>query len=152
MIIRKMNTLVLGLGNELLADDAVGIETVRLLRQEIGEKVDILESSLSGLALLDALLGYEKAIIIDSVLMKDGNPGKIHEINPQDLGEAKAISGHYAGLPELFKLSEYYELDFPSHIKIFAVEVEDPYTIKEGISEKVKRAIPDLIKKIKSEL
>lgn len=146
-----MNTVILGLGNELLGDDAVGIVAARLLKEQIGDKVEVMESSLSGLALLDLLIGYEKAILIDSILTEDGRPGQIYEIIPQDLGAAKASSGHYAGLPELFEISEIYQLDFPQWVKIFAVEVENAYTLKEGLSKEVQSALPDLITKVKAE-
>lgn len=147
-----MKTIVLGLGNELLSDDGIGIQAVRYLRQAIEAKVDIVESPVSGLALLDVLMGYDKAIIIDSILLEGGKPGQIYEINLQDLGRAKAPSGHYAGLPELLKLSESYDIDFPQTVKIFAVEVEDPYTLRESISAKVQEAISDLVELVKSEI
>ncbi len=146
-----MKTVILGLGNELLGDDGVGIVAARLLKEEIRDEVKVLESSLSGLALLDILVGYEKAILIDSILTESGIPGQVYEIDPQDLPPAKASSGHYAGLPELFEISEIYQLDFPQCVKIFAVEVEDPYTLKEGLSENVQDALPDLIARVKAE-
>ncbi len=146
-----MNTVILGLGNELLGDDGVGIVAARLLKKQIGDEVEVMESSLSGLALLDILVGYEKAILIDSILTENGSPGQIYEIFPQDLPAPKASSAHYAGLPELFEISEIYQLDFPQWVKIFAVEVEDPYTLREGLSKQVQKALPDLITKVKAE-
>ena len=53
-----MKTLVLGLGNELLSDDGVGILAVRRLKETYKGQADIVETSLHGLALLDLFIGH----------------------------------------------------------------------------------------------
>jgi hydrogenase maturation protease len=74
--------LILGLGNELLSDDAVGILAARVLKERLGDKADVVESSLSGMALLDLLVGYERAILIDAVKTGRTPPGTICGTQP----------------------------------------------------------------------
>jgi hydrogenase maturation protease len=147
-----VKTLVLGLGNEILADDAVGILAARALKSQCNGQADIIESGLSGLALLELFIGYERAIIIDAVKTINHSPGTIHELIPADLGEVFAPSPHYSGLPELLALAKQLELDFPQEIKIFALEVADPYTIGGDLSGPVKNAFDGFVARIRNQL
>ncbi|MDW8141182.1 MAG: hydrogenase maturation protease [Candidatus Bipolaricaulota bacterium] len=147
-----MKTLILGLGNELLSDDAVGILAARALEERFQNRADVVESSLSGMALLDLLIGYEQVIIIDAVKTGRNPPGTISELSPVDLGSVLAPSPHYAGLPELIATAQALQLDFPNEIKIFALEVEDPYTIGGKLSPAVERALEELICRVEEQL
>lgn len=141
-------TLVLGLGNELLSDDAVGILAARALKERVSDQADVVESALSGMALLDLFVGYDKAIIIDAIKTGRCAPGTICVLSPNDLGAVLAPSPHYAGLPELMAVARQLQLEFPKEIKIFALEVEDPYTIGQAMSEPVQRALAELVQRV----
>lgn len=140
--------LILGLGNELLSDDAVGILAARALREKLKDKADVVESALSGMALLDLFIGYERAIIIDAVKTGRTPPGTIFELSPTDLGAVTAPSPHYAGLPELIATAHALKLDFPKEIKIFAIEVADPHTIGSRLSPAVAHALEELVQRV----
>jgi len=147
-----MRTLVLGLGNEFLCDDAVGILAARALKQRLNGRcdVEVVESALAGLALVEILAGYERAIIIDAVRTGRSPAGTIYELGPEDLDPAIAPSPHYAGLPEVLAVAKGLKLKFPKEIRILAMEVEDPYTIGCELSEPVKRKLPELISRAHS--
>ncbi len=139
-----MKVLVLGLGNELLSDDAVGILTVRRLSEELKGQADFAESAVCGLALLDYFIGYDKAIIIDAIKTGQNSPGTVMSLDSDHIPAVAAPSPHYAGLPELLALSNELKIDFPQEIKIFAVEVADPYTIGGKISPAVVNGMREL--------
>ena len=61
-----MKTLILGIGNPILTDDRVGIKIARKLKEEKPE-LEVVETSESGISLLDFIVGYNKLIIIDSI-------------------------------------------------------------------------------------
>lgn len=147
-----MKTLILGLGNELLSDDAVGILAARALKERLKDKADVVESALSGMALLDLFIGYDRAIIIDAVKTGRTPPGTISELDPVDLGAVLAPSPHYAGLPELIATAQRLHLDFPKEIKIFAMEVEDPYTIGGKLSPAVAQALRELVQRVERQI
>jgi len=147
-----MKILVFGLGNELLSDDGAGIIAIRRLKEEYNGIADIVECALSGMALLEYFVGYEKAIIIDAIHTGRRPAGTIHQYVPEDLGEVYAPSPHYSGLPELMALAAQLKLDFPKDIKIFALEAADPYTIGGGLTEPVKQSLDKLISLVKEEL
>jgi hydrogenase maturation protease len=147
-----MKTLVLGLGNELLADDGIGIAAARTLTEELDGVADVVECNLHGIALLDVILGYEKLIIIDAVKTGNVPPGTIIELRPSDLSPVLAPSPHYAGLPELITLAGRLRLDFPQDIMIFAVEISDHHTIGRPLSLSVARSLGDLVQRVKTQL
>jgi len=142
------DTLVLGLGNEIIADDGAGIFAARALTERLAGKADVVESALCGMALLDLFLGYRHAIIIDAVQTLRCPPGTIHALTPGDLDAVQAPSPHYAGLPEMLALAKQLNLDFPQEINILALEVVDPYTIGGALSEPVKEALPELVRRV----
>ena len=69
--------LVLGLGNPILGDDAVGIFVAREIKRLAGERtgVTVKEASVGGFDLLDLLEGYRGAVIIDAIKTAGGRPG-----------------------------------------------------------------------------
>ena len=144
-----MSILVLGLGNELLSDDCIGLITVQNLKKENYKNVDIIESNLTGVALIDLLSGYNKAIVIDSIYTGKYKPGTIVELDIRDLSTTIAPSPHYTGLPEIVKIACQLDIEFPDEIKIFAVEVFDPFTIGGRLCKSVSNILDELINKIK---
>jgi hydrogenase maturation protease len=137
-------TLVLGLGNDLMADDAIGILAARRLRGMMEGRAEVCESSLHGLALLDTFLGYDRALIIDAMQTGRFPPGTIVELMSDDLRPIDVPSPHFAGLPELIELARCMELPFPSRIRILAVEVRDTVEVGGAMTPEVSAAIAQL--------
>lgn len=146
-----MKTLVLGLGNELLSDDGIGIVVARTLRERLPEEpgeVTVIESSLAGLALLDLFFGYDRAVVVDGIRTGRHPPGDVIELSPADLDSVTAPSPHYAGLPELFAVARNLGLPFPTDVRILAVETEDPYTIGGPLSAAVRGAVEGVVARV----
>jgi hydrogenase maturation protease len=144
--------LVLGLGNDLLADDAVGILVVQTLKEQIGEQADVIAASVHGLGLLDLFIGYDRAILIDAIQTGRFAPGTILKLSNNDLESIRAPSPHYAGLPEMLLLARQLELDFPEHFTIFAVEVSDVHTVNGCMTKAVLNAVPELCECVRREV
>jgi hydrogenase maturation protease len=143
------HTLVLGLGNELAGDDAVGLLVARALLVELDGVADVVESSASGLALLEVLAGYDRAVIVDAILTGRDPPGTITEMGMDEVGRVLAPSAHQAGLPELAAVASRLGLGFPSRTVVLAVEVVDPYTLGAALSEPVAGALEELIQRVR---
>jgi len=142
------NIVVLGLGNELLADDSVGILAVRRLKKEINGDVSLVECSLVGMALLDQLVGCEKAVIIDAIQSGEYPTGTVLELNAEDLRAVRAPSSHYSGLPEIIATASELDLPFPSQIKIVAVEIADAVTLGGDMSASVTSALDEVVLRV----
>lgn len=101
-----------------------------------------------GFSLLDIISGYEKLIIIDSILTGEKEIGFVHEIKIEDLIKGNLRSVHYAGIPDLYLLSKKLNIPFPEKILILAIEVKDPFEIKEDFSEEIKEKIFEIERKV----
>ena len=78
--VRAMKTLLLGMGNPILSDDAVGVR----LAADIGDRLlgrpastVRADCSVGGLELLDVLAGYARVIVLDSIRTAGGVPGRL---------------------------------------------------------------------------
>jgi len=147
-----MKTVIIGLGNELVADDAIGVLAARALRGTIDPSVEIVETSMHGLALLDFFLGHERAILLDCIQTGQHPPGTIVEIDPDSLAPAYASSPHFSGLPEMIAIAKRMELEFPTQFKIFAVEVVDTQTLGGEMTPAVRAAIPEVCERVRTAL
>ena len=72
-------------------------------------------------------------------------PGTILEFTSDDFRKVVAPSPHYPGIPELLQMAEHLGIPFPKSIRIPAVEVADPYQIREGLSTSAEQALPALV-------
>ena len=147
-------TLVLGLGNDILTDDAIGILVAREVRWRAAHlaNVDVRETMEMGLALLDFIVDYESLILIDSIQTGQAAPGHIHEITQQQLGLLPGSTPHFLGVAETLELGRRLGLAMPSRIKIFAVEVADPFTFSTEMSSALQQILPIAAEKVLEEL
>jgi hydrogenase maturation protease len=143
-----MRTLVLGLGNELASDDAVGVLVARAVRERVGDAADVVESSASGMALIEVFAGYDRAVVVDSIQTGRNPPGTITELGLEDVGRVVAPSLHHAGLPEMAAVAGRLGLRFPSETRVLAIEVLDPYTLGGAVSAPVAAAVDELAQRV----
>ncbi len=145
-----MRTLVLGLGNDLAGDDAVGPLIARALRAELGGAADVVESAASGLVLIEALAGYDRALVIDAMATGRRPPGTIVELRLDEVGRVVAPSAHQAGLAELAAVAERLGLRFPARTVVLAVEIAEPPTLGAPPSPPVAAAVPELVRRARA--
>jgi len=144
-----MRLLVLGLGNEVAGDDAVGVLVARAVRDDLAGAADVEESSASGLALLEVLAGYDRAVIIDSVRTGRDPPGTVRELALADVGRIVAPSLHHTGLPEMAAVAEQIGLSFPAETRVVAIEVVDPYELGAPLTEPVAGAVAEAADRVR---
>lgn len=145
-------TIVVGLGNDILADDAVGALAARRLAPTLRGRAHVVDTSWHGIALLDLFLGYDRAILIDAICTGKHPPGTVLEIKVADLTPALAPSPHFTGIPEMVAIAEELGLDFPKEFRIIAMEVADPFTIGGAMTPAVQQAIPLLCDRVRQAL
>jgi len=149
---KKPKILILGLGNDLLSDDAIGLLVVRDLKKQQNTNFEIIETAEHGMALLDYFIGFDSAILVDAIQTKSVPVGTIHEMDESDLNEVFAPSPHFSGLPEMIHVAREMNLDFPKQFKIFAIEVADVLTMGGEVSPKVYDAIAEIQPKITKQI
>ena len=149
-----MKTLVLGLGNPILSDDGVGLRVAEELRAKLDlPDVTVEETSMSGLNLLDILVGYDRAIIVDAIQTKGGKPGQIYRLDSKALDNTQHITSlHDVNFADTLELGSRIGLPLPKQIDIFAIEVADVSTFGEECTPELERAIPVCVETIIQEL
>ncbi len=149
-----MKTLVLGLGNPILSDDSVGFRVVQELKARFNKPdITLVESSASGLSLLDLITGYYKLIIVDAIKTEGGEAGKIYRLGAENLGAIRhSASPHDINLATALELGKKLGVALPQQITILAIEVVDVTTFSEKCTPEVDKAIPLAVSMVAEEL
>jgi len=135
--------LVLGLGNDLLADDAVGLHVARAAAASLaGEPgVVVRETMEMGLALLDEIVGFDALVIVDSIQTARAPAGHIHEFDLDALSSRRMSAPHFLGVAETLALGSRLGLAMPRRVRIVAVEVADPFTLAVRMTPQVEQSV-----------
>ena len=144
--------LVVGLGNPILGDDGVGWRAAEALRASLtmpGVEVDCL--ALGGLSLMERLVGYRRAIIIDAIQTQNGRPGQIHQFPLSALpapatGHSTAV--HDVSLQTALRLGQAMGAPLPEEIQVVAIEAEQVYDFSEELTTAVAAAIPEAVQTV----
>ncbi len=149
-----MRTIVVGVGNPILGDDGVGIHAARKLKEILeSPDVDIEEAYTGGMNLLDLIVGYDRAIIIDAFGDPDMDIGDVVKMDPGDLDTAHSMNPHDASLPEAIELAKKAgEGGIPDDIIIIGINIVPTNTFSEGLSPEVEGGIPVALNMIKDEI
>jgi len=149
-----MKTLVLGLGNPILSDDGVGHCVAAELKHRLDrQEMTVMETSVGGLSLLDLLIGYDRAIIIDAIQTVGGKVGQIYRLDPEAFDATRhSASPHDVNFATALEFGNRLGLALPRQIVIFAIEVTDVSTFREECTSEVRKAIPVCVEKIIHEL
>ena len=150
-----MKTIVLGIGNPILSDDGVGIHVANQLKQHIKDpNVTIDEALTGGMNLLDLIVGFDKAILIDAVKMKNARTGDVKRFSISDMSTAHSCNPHDVSLAEALKMAERLgENHIPREIVIVGIMMNEmPCEFGEKLSETVAAAVPKAVEIVLSEL
>ncbi len=144
-------TIVIGLGNPILGDDGIGWHIARQVAdrvQEMAWQVEIEYLSLGGLSLMEHLIGYSQAILIDAITTRQRPFGTVMCYSLADLPEHTAshlASAHDTGLQTAIAVGRSMGAILPDQINIVAVESEQVYDFSEELTPAVAAAIPHAV-------
>jgi len=95
---------VLGIGNPLLGDEAIGIHVLERLRNNyrFSPEIALIDGGCGGLNLYFILEQYDKVIVVDAIAPNTNPPGSIHIINHASLtGKmTNGCSAHSVGIQD----------------------------------------------------
>lgn len=141
-------TLVLGLGNPILSDDSVGLRVLQELQKILPPQPNLVldEDHWGGLRLMERLVGFDRAIIIDAI-QSGAPPGTIRCLHPDDLPTQHSASAHDVNLPTALTFGRQMGLKLPEdeHILLIAIEAQDVLTFSEECTPQVAAAIPQAV-------
>jgi hydrogenase maturation protease len=140
-----MKTIVIGLGNPILGDDGVGWCVAEELKHRIQPemKVDVDCLSLGGISLMEHLIGYERAILIDA-LISENEPGSIIVSKLNDLPNYSAFhvtSAHDTSLQNAIKLGKSLGAKLPDDVTVVGISAKYAYDFSEELSQPVQDSV-----------
>lgn len=149
---RATRMRILCLGNDQMADDALGSMTAQNIRQFVPEEVEVVATPEAGFSLLDYLLDAERVVVIDTLLTHAAPVGTIYELTETQFAAIPGRSSHGAGLCEVIALARELGLP-PAHtIAVLAVEAADCSTLGGKMHPAVRSAIPVLVDMVRGML
>ena len=150
-----MKTLVLGIGNDILGDDGVGIHIVRKFMPLVkNADITVEESAASGIALLERIRGYQRLIIADALLTDKTEAGKIHRLTLEDISTTNnSFTAHEAALAATIELgNSLFPGEMPTEVVVYAVQTRDVKQVTGKMTPVVKAAVPHAVKMIMAEI
>jgi hydrogenase maturation protease len=143
--------LILGVGNVLFGDDAVGVEIVRRLQEiipdDVAGDVEIVDGGTSGLYLLPLLERRRRVILVDAVDFKAA-PGGFIEASGDRIPRSicTKLSEHQVNVHEILSLLELLDA-MPGQLELIGIQ-PGQQRFAEPLSDEVRRAIPAVIERI----
>ena len=147
--------IIVGLGNPFLTDDSVGIKVARILKEELVDEtnIDVTEVYAGGLRLMDELIGYDKAIIIDAMVTRKYQPGTIIELSLKDMIDTKNLDCmHDMNLPMALELGQIGGLKLPEQIDIIGIEAVTVDCFNEEVSPELRGSVWEVVALVKRKL
>jgi hydrogenase maturation protease len=139
----RAKNLVLGIGSPVVCDDAIAFHVIEKLRSMNLADTDMEEASTSGLDLIEMMLDYEVAIIVDAIITGAVPPGTVmvlaedsfsttvHGVNPHEANIATSIELGHTLMPDRM----------PKAIHFVVVEVNDVWTVTDKMTPEVQDAV-----------
>ncbi len=156
-----MKTIVIGLGNPILGDDAIGwrvVEAAQARLAEMGSSLPMAQSievdyqALGGISLMERLIGYDRAIVVDA--LQTGAPIGTVSYMPiealPNLSAGHTTAVHDTSLQDALTLGRSMGAELPKDVTIVGIEAERVYEFSETLSPQLAAAIPMAVKTILS--
>jgi hydrogenase maturation protease len=148
-----VKTIVIGLGNPILGDDGVGWQIARQVQQrsEFPSDIDVDCLSVGGISLMERLIGYDRAILIDSFNTNKNPVGtlfcfSLDELPNRALGHI--FSAHDTTLQNALKVGKELGAQLPKEITVVAVEAQEVFDFSEQLTPSVAAAVPTAVQAI----
>jgi len=154
MGVPPVKTLLLGMGNPILRDDAIGCRLARDYAARRGPRPDIdviPECCVGGLNLLDVVAGNDRLVVFDAIRTPGATPGTWCAFGAGALRETVHLSSiHDANFATALELGRRMGARIPAEDQchIFAVEVEDVTTFDEAMTPLLEGRYPVLSQEI----
>jgi hydrogenase maturation protease len=144
--------LIIGLGNPILGDDGVGwrVAEAVLSRLEteipgLAAEIEVDFLSVGGLSLMERMVGYQKAILIDAIVTNQHPEGTVQYFPLAAIPNSAfghLCSSHDTTLQNALEVGRRMGASLPEQIEVVGVEAREVFDFSEDLSPKVAQAVP----------
>ena len=151
-----MKTILIGLGNPILGDDGVGWKVAEEVRKQLPAEMPVTVEllGLGGISLMEHLIGYDRAILIDAVI-SDQDTGSVIVSKLSEMPDYSAFhttSPHDTSLQNALRLGKLMGAHLPEDVTVVGIAANQIYDFSEEFSPAVAGAIPKASKIVMSML
>jgi hydrogenase maturation protease len=149
-----LRTVIIGIGSLLRGDDAIGIRVAQAIEREaLPTDVKVVTTTAAGLALLDLLTGFDRALIIDAIQTRQGKAGDVYRLGLDDLpAPLHSFTVHDVSVRSALDIGQKMGLPLPRETVIFAIEVADVTPLREICTPQVEGAVSKAVNMVLREL
>lgn len=139
------------MGNPILGDDGIGWQIAQTLQRvkEVPSDVTIECLAIGGISLMEALIDFDRAILIDSIVTHQVPVGTVACYKLSDLPNLTSghmSSAHDTSLVDALQMGRSLGAKLPGEIMIVAVESQKVYEFSEEMTPAVAAAVPQALK------
>jgi hydrogenase maturation protease len=143
-----VKTIIIGYGNPLRGDDAVGVLTVEALEQDgMPPQVDLLTCPLLTSDLAEELAFCDRVAFIAASISDDTPPGTIKQITLEPRAANPGGISHGFDAPELLALTGILYSHIPEAV-LFSV-ASARFDLTESLSPEVEKVFPELVERVR---
>ena len=139
---------IIGLGNGMRGDDAIGLLAVRRLRHTIGDHAEVIEAEMVGVDLIQLMEGARVVILIDAA--RGGqDPGTIYRLDASAGpigGQMFPHSSHALGTSEALELARVMGV-LPPRVIVYGIEAGN-MEAGQALSSPVARALDAVVEQV----
>ncbi len=141
-----MTTALVGFGNSCHGDDGIGPAAARRVYASLPrrENIELLELATSDFGVMEALIGYERAVIIDALVDEEAEVGTVRRIQLPESMEDGHLSPHTAGFGAALALARKLGLAVPAEIALYGVVIREPRSFSERLSPELEARLDEI--------
>lgn len=142
---------IIGLGNAMRGDDAVGLLAARKLRQEVSDRAEVIEAEMAGVDLIELMKGARIVILIDAARSGQA-PGIVHRLDASDSPISHRLfprSTHAIGTVDAVELARTMGV-LPTTVIIYGIEAGN-MEAGHPLSDPVAKALDQVVDQIVQE-
>jgi hydrogenase maturation protease len=146
-------TLILGMGNSILSDDAIGLIAAKKIFNILNSEFRVPSSEFTlqlsesgGLNLLDVITGFDSLVVIDSIKTGKYKPAEVVEIDAKSgLGSHRLLSSHDVSLFEALDMGRKLGAKVPEKVRIFGIEILNNTDFSEELSSEIEGNLDSIV-------
>jgi hydrogenase maturation protease len=150
MQMNENKILILGMGNDILTDDGIGIKITKVLEKKFPFPNIIYDTlSLGGLEIIEYIKDFKMVVLIDAIKTLDGIPGTVYQFKPEDFKETSHLSNiHDISFLTSLKLAKELNIPTPEKVHIIAIEIVEDMVFSNDFTPQVQARYPEILEEV----
>lgn len=146
------NTLILGLGNDWLKDDGIGVRIVRdIYGRNVFQNIDFDYSEIGGLEIMERISGYDAVFFVDALKGKKYQCGEVRFFSPDNFEETLHLSHvHDVDFKTLLTLAPVLNVHIPAFIRVIGIAGEEFLVFGHELSATLENTYSSILLKIEN--